>query len=466
MQAERPLRRPLHRETVLQKASALLARAAERLAQGQTRASAQLRGTNPRSRFAARRASGSPTWRRRGATRVSGLGNDRSFLRRAADLRHRLGGFAADRRSAPLLAVGLLVVASLLAQAPGVVAGRVPATGNTYGPSLVPLNIDALPSGDPATPVPTLGPAAIDGQNAAYGAPPPALTSNSYGIDGSLLKPLAIDTSVPDISPQVRTYIVQSGDTLSGVADKFHLSMMTIWWANQLTSKDELHVGQKLYIPPVDGVLYKVHEGDTVLSIARQFHADPEAIISFNNLTGDTVVIGQELMVPDGRGQSLPTPTPEPASGNGGGGGGGGGSSGGGSVGGPCTSCTYSGSMLWPVPGGYLSQRYWWGHPAVDIAADYGTPVLAAARGEVIFAGWRDNGGGYQVWISHGNNLYTTYNHMSAVAVGVGQQVGRGTMVGRVGATGAATGPHCHFEVWIGSVWAGGYRVNPLSYIG
>ena len=124
------------------------------------------------------------------------------------------------------------------------------------------------------------------------------------------------------------------------------------------------------------------------------------------------------------------------------------------------------GQFHWPVIGGgnYISQYFHYGHEAIDIAADYGSHVVAAAGGRVIFAGWKSNGGGYQVWISHGGNLYTTYNHMSAITVGDGQSVGRGQQVGRVGQTGNATGPHLHFEVWIGPVWSGGTRVNPLRY--
>jgi murein DD-endopeptidase MepM/ murein hydrolase activator NlpD len=121
--------------------------------------------------------------------------------------------------------------------------------------------------------------------------------------------------------------------------------------------------------------------------------------------------------------------------------------------------------MAWPVDGGYISQYYHYGHWAIDIAADYGTRVKAAAAGTVIFAGWKNNGGGYQVWISHGSNLYTTYNHMSSISVGRGQHVGRGQQVGRVGQSGNATGPHLHFEVWRGPIWNGGTRVNPLIYL-
>jgi murein DD-endopeptidase MepM/ murein hydrolase activator NlpD len=116
------------------------------------------------------------------------------------------------------------------------------------------------------------------------------------------------------------------------------------------------------------------------------------------------------------------------------------------------------------VPGGWISQNYHSSHPAIDIAAPEGTRVLAAAAGTVIFAGWNNNGGGYQVWIAHGSGLFTTYNHMSAVLVSVGQHVGRAQQVGRVGMTGNATGPHLHFEVWHGMVWGDGVRVNPLPY--
>ena len=88
---------------------------------------------------------------------------------------------------------------------------------------------------------------------------------------------------------------------------------------------------------------------------------------------------------------------------------------------------------LWPVVGGgnYISQYFHYGHYAIDIAADYGSTVRAAAAGTVIFAGWKSNGGGYQVWIAHGSGLYTTYNHMSAIAVGRGpaRRSGRSTSV-------------------------------------
>jgi len=126
----------------------------------------------------------------------------------------------------------------------------------------------------------------------------------------------------------------------------------------------------------------------------------------------------------------------------------------------------YSGGrMLWPTTSHHISQYFHYGHYAIDIDGSTGDPIWAAASGTVIFAGWKNNGGGYQVWIAHGSNVYTTYNHMSSVSVGRGQTVGRGQRVGRMGATGFATGSHLHFEVWRGPVWNGGTRVNPLGYL-
>jgi murein DD-endopeptidase MepM/ murein hydrolase activator NlpD len=279
-----------------------------------------------------------------------------------------------------------------------------------------------------------------------------------FASDGTLLKPVSVDTTVDDGSDLLQTYRVRPGDTLTGIAAKFHVSMMTVWWANNLKNKDDLKIGESLTIPPVNGLVVTVRASDTLQSLAARYHADPADIIGVNQLTDPILVVGQTLTIPGARSAPIPTPkptpTPKPVAH----------SSGGGGSSRPPT--TYSGGRLsWPVPGGYISQYFHYGHYALDIAAPMGTPVLAAAGGTVIFAGWKNNGGGYQVWIAHGSNLYTTYNHMSSISVGRGQSVARGQRVGRVGMTGDATGPHCHFEVWIGPIWNGGVRVNPLNYL-
>jgi murein DD-endopeptidase MepM/ murein hydrolase activator NlpD len=276
--------------------------------------------------------------------------------------------------------------------------------------------------------------------------------------DGTLVKPIAVDTSVADGSGLVRRYRVRSGDTLVGIAARFDVQMMTIWWANRLSSKNDLRVGQVLRIPTVDGLVVTVKEGDTLHSIARTNHVKQAAIYEVNGLDDPNLVMGQTLLIPGARGKAIKIPrtTPRPSSTQ------------------PRQSGSSrppsrytGGSFSWPVSGGnnYISQYFRYGHYAIDIAADYGSRVRSAASGTVIFAGYRSNGGGYQVWIAHGSGLYTTYNHMAAVTVGRGQGVGRGDSVGRVGCSGNCSGPHLHFEVWRGYPWQGGsQRVNPLSF--
>ncbi len=280
--------------------------------------------------------------------------------------------------------------------------------------------------------------------------------------DGTLLTGYAPATNVEDGADLIETYKVKSGDTLSDIAHHFDVSMMTLWWANKLESKDDLHIGQVLRIPPVSGLVYTVTNADTLDSLASRYKVSAAHIIKLNGLEDPVLVVGQVLVLPGAKGAPIPTPkpTPKPASHSG--------SSGSShSSTRPSGPARYTGGQFhWPVVGGgnYISQYFHYGHEALDIAADYGSHVVAAAGGRVTFAGWKSNGGGWQVWISHGGGIYTTYNHMSALTVGTGQSVGRGQQVGRVGQSGWATGPHLHFEVWIGPVWNGGTRVNPLRY--
>jgi murein DD-endopeptidase MepM/ murein hydrolase activator NlpD len=282
--------------------------------------------------------------------------------------------------------------------------------------------------------------------------------------DGTLVMPVTVDTSVADGSDKLITYRVRSGDTLTGVASHFGVTMMSIWWANDLKSKHDLTIGQRLVIPPVTGLVITIADGDTLDAISARTGVSADEIVTFNGLTDRNLIVGQVLIIPGGAGEGISTPKPaskpasrpaSPASTT----------SSTSSIHPPSTSYS-GGAFAWPVPGGYISQYYHYSHPAIDIAAPYGSRIIAAAGGTVVFAGWKNNGGGYQVWISHGSGLYTGYYHMSAVMVGTGQRVGRGTQIGRIGQTGWATGPHCHFEVWHGYPWEGSsYRVNPLIYL-
>ena len=283
--------------------------------------------------------------------------------------------------------------------------------------------------------------------------------------DGTLLKPVAVNTTVADGSALMETYTVQSGDTLTGIASHFGVSMMTLWWANNLKSKDDLHLGQVLTIPPVTGLVVTVKASDTLASLASRYEVEEQEILDANKLEDPNLVVGQVLAIPGAIGKAIPTPKPtvsrSSASSSSG-------SSSSGRGGSSRAPVNYTGGAFsWPVSGGgnYISQYFHYGHYGIDIAADYGSSVRAAGGGTVIFAGWKGNGGGYQVWIAHGSGLYSTYNHMSAISVGSGQRISEGQQIGRVGQSGRATGPHLHFEVWRGGIWNGGSRVNPLAYL-
>ena len=123
----------------------------------------------------------------------------------------------------------------------------------------------------------------------------------------------------------------------------------------------------------------------------------------------------------------------------------------------------------WPVTtrSSYISQGWHTYHRADDVAAAWGTPIVPIRSGRVVYVGRRANCGGLQVYVYHGNGLYTAYYHMSRETVFKGKWVtAQKTYLGRVGESGCATGPHVHVEVWRGYPWhSGSYRVNPFSYI-
>ena len=118
-------------------------------------------------------------------------------------------------------------------------------------------------------------------------------------------------------------------------------------------------------------------------------------------------------------------------------------------------------ALVWPLalPAGDLFGPRGDGfHPGIDIPADTGTPVAAAGTGVVVSAGFAPDGYGKRVVIDHGDGVTTISAHLSRVDVSTGQDVAAGDVVGLVGATGEATGPHLHFEVRLR-----GAAVDPLS---
>ena len=122
--------------------------------------------------------------------------------------------------------------------------------------------------------------------------------------------------------------------------------------------------------------------------------------------------------------------------------------------------------MLWPVAGRITSGFGYRRHPilhfarmhrGIDFGAGWGSPIVAAADGQVSRAGWA-GGYGRQVRIAHAGGVGTSYSHMSSIVAQPGSIVRQGQLIGYVGSSGLSTGPHLHYEVY-----RGGQAVNPMS---
>lgn len=282
-------------------------------------------------------------------------------------------------------------------------------------PALVAVT-NADPNAPSAAPLPTSGDSAL----ISYTGPD--------GIPG--------DAIVVPATDRIATYVVRQGDTLSEIADMFGVSVNTIIWANSLKSAKDVQSGDTLLILPVTGVEHTVRKGDTLASVAKKYSADASEVAAYNGLEeGAALALGTTIIVPGG--EIAPPPAKKPATRTSGttriasGGG-----------------AAANGYWVHPVPGGLLTQKLH-GWNAVDIATSRGTPVRAAAAGTIVVArngGWNGGYGNYVV-ITHGNGAQTLYSHMSQAAVAGGAHVAASQVIGYVGTSGRATGPHLHFEV-------------------
>jgi murein DD-endopeptidase MepM/ murein hydrolase activator NlpD len=281
--------------------------------------------------------------------------------------------------------------------------------------------------------------------------------------------PEPAEETTPEPEPAYFTYIVQEGDTAASIAARFGLQLESLLWNNShlRTDPDLLLIGQELTIPTRDGILYTVELGDTLLDIAAIYQADVENIVGLSsNEIGDAdrVLEGAVLLLPGAVPPPPPPPavTPEPFF----------------AAAAPeeaplaedfspppptAASAAVSGFM-WPLVGpigDYFGTPRGAGtyHSGLDICAPTGTPIAAAAAGQVVLV---SAGGGYgnYVVIRHDDVYETLYAHLSQIYVVQGQWLAQGESVGAVGCTGWCTGPHLHFEVK-----QGGAAVDPLSYL-
>ncbi len=222
---------------------------------------------------------------------------------------------------------------------------------------------------------------------------------------------------------------VKKGETLSGIAREYDVSMKRIAQANSIASYNRLQIGQKLLIPisakpgnateDPDGTWYKVKDGDSLYSIARKHKVDDwKKLQQINGISHPKrLKRGQRLFIP-----------------------------GEGDVGfiRPLRNKMYITSRFGyrnhPITGRYRL------HEGIDFRAATGTRIYATKTGTVTFAA-RKGGYGKTVSIQHGGDFSTTYGHLSRIYVSVGDFVRQGQVIGLTGNSGHSTGPHLHFEI-------------------
>lgn len=289
------------------------------------------------------------------------------------------------------------------------------------------------------------GPVAV---SAAINAEPEIILDNQSTIISSVIgggsadAPVQSNLSIDSLSDPGRpvgfssrgnlfAYKVRQGDTISGIAAYFGVSLDTIVNANPRVRGHFIKQGDSLNILPTSGVVYTTKDSDTLESISSYFNIPENKIAQYNqSINFGKLGAGVSLVIPGVSGNRF-------------------------AQAGTGSLPNFSDKFVKPTEG------FNWGilhnHNAVDVANSCGTPVRAAAEGLVVpdesfgdgKSGW--NGGyGKFVLIEHpfGDGVRTRYAHLSSVLVNIGDYVKQGDKVGTMGESGEATGCHLHFEVY------------------
>ena len=266
-------------------------------------------------------------------------------------------------------------------------------------------------------------------------------------------------------------YIVQEGDTIFDIAERYGLAAETILWTNWYVlgeMPDAIYPGNEVIIPPTEGAMYKWYDGDGLNGVSSYFGVTPQDIINYplNNLDPNTVgdwshpniTAGTMLFVPGG---TRPNVSWVPARGE---------ELAGNAYLGPgaCSGILYgnigTGTFTWPTDHHWLSGYDYTPpvHNGLDFDGDMGSPLYAADSGVVIYSGWSDRGYGNLIVLDHDGGWQTYYGHImdGGLLVGCGANVVKGELIAYMGSTGNSTGPHLHFELR-----HNGAAVNPWSYL-
>lgn len=258
-------------------------------------------------------------------------------------------------------------------------------------------------------------------------APPMTVTQQVLGM---IMGEVGTETN-----KDITEYEVLAGDTLSSIAEKFGVSLDTLLWANDLSSKSKIKVGQKLVILPVSGILHHVKSGDTISSLSQKYKADAQEVVEFNELISENdIFVGDILIVPNGTMSvalaSVSTPTQVPVG---------------------------SSYFICPIASPCRITQGLHYYNAIDFShGKCGDSILAAAGGTVqrVKFGW-NGGAGNTITILHPNGVVTSYGHILTALVGPGDKVYQGQKIALMGGdtatqgvgAGISTGCHVHFAV-------------------
>jgi len=237
-----------------------------------------------------------------------------------------------------------------------------------------------------------------------------------------------------------RQYKVQSSDTVSGIAQKYEVSVGAIIASNNIPNARRLQAGTVLKIPSVDGIPHQVKSGDTLLKIAVSYNIPLDVILDINDIKSDNIKPGETIFIPGARMNDIDL------------------------------RLSLGETFMYPLHRKHITSRFgirkspFTGalqfHDGVDFRADIGTTVMASMDGtvEVVGENWLY---GKYIIIKHSNGYKTLYGHLNSYNVKKGEKVIRGRKIAESGNTGNSTGPHLHF----GAYDKNGAKVNPLELL-
>jgi murein DD-endopeptidase MepM/ murein hydrolase activator NlpD len=236
--------------------------------------------------------------------------------------------------------------------------------------------------------------------------------------------------------PGLQVHTVSAGETLLSIAATYEITPQTLAYNNGIKDTAQLRPGQSVVIPPLDAAIHVVRDGETLAGIAASFGVDPDAVRTVNSVAFEPadVVVGRVLLIPmpEGRYPGFRLVVSD-------------------------APRVFAPRIRWPTDG-IVTQLFTGVHTGIDIAAPYGSAVVASDSGTVTGVGWRGSGG-LSVCVLLDWGLEVCDYHLSTTNVELGERVVTGQRIASVGSSGVSTGPHVHWEAR-----TNGVLVDPMTY--